>query len=154
MNLLGFKSRLIKIAIKATPSILIIWVANLILKGIAQLTAFNFDLESRKLHVQTRLYGEVDTIDVWVEDFMVVTDGESYEFLIRQANSDRPWLTNILGLIVGKAWKIPVIPQLAPHLDLVAELLKAPAPAVAAAATPAVEDATLLPVMDEEQQQG
>ncbi len=83
-------SKIIKIAIKLTPSALIIWVGNFVLKGIAQLTEFSFDLDARKVHVQTRLYGEVDTIDVWLEDFAVVTDGESYEFMIKQAKSDRP----------------------------------------------------------------
>jgi hypothetical protein len=56
----------------------------------------------------------------------ISTDGQSYEFLIRKASSDRPWLTNILALIVGKSWKIPIIPELAPHMGLFAELLKAP----------------------------
>jgi hypothetical protein len=121
-----FKSFLIKLIIKLTPSILIIWVSNFILKGIARLLEFEFDLENRKFHVKTQLYGEMDTIDVWVEDFMIKSDGNSYEFLIHKANSDRPWLTNILALIVGKSWKIPAIPELAPHMDLFAELLKEP----------------------------
>jgi|694.fasta_scaffold97836_1 hypothetical protein len=140
-------SKIIKIAIKLTPSALIIWVGNFVLKGIAQLTEFSFDLDTRKVHVQTRLYGEVDTIDVWLEDFAVVTDGESYEFMIKQAKSDRPWLTNILALIVGKAWKIPAIPQLAPYLGLVAELLHAEQ--VADVATES-EESPLLPVIDEQ----
>ena len=123
---MSLKAAFIKIAIKLTPTILIIWVSNLILKGIARLLEFEFDLETRKFHVKTQLYGEIDTIDVWVEDFMINTDGESYEFLIRQAHSDRPWLTNILALVVGKSWKIPVIPELASHMGVFAELLKAP----------------------------
>ena len=123
---MSLKSILIKIAIKLTPTIFIIWVSNLILKGIARLLEFEFDLENRKFHVKTQLYGEIDTIDVWVEDFMIKTDGTSYELLILKANSDRLWLTNILALIVGKSWKIPVIPELAPHMTLIAELLNPP----------------------------
>ncbi|MFM2434146.1 MAG: hypothetical protein RL063_125 [Pseudomonadota bacterium] len=123
---MSLKSILIKIAIKLTPTIFIIWVSNLILKGIARLLEFEFDLENRKFHVKTQLYGEIDTIDVWVEDFMINTDGTSYELLILKANSDRLWLTNILALIVGKSWKIPVIPELAPHMTLIAELLNPP----------------------------
>ena len=49
---------------------------------------------------------------------MINTDGQSYEFLIRKANSDRLWLTNILALIVGKSWKIPIIPEIAPHIGM------------------------------------
>jgi hypothetical protein len=83
-----------------------------------------------------------------LEDFAVVTDGESYEFMIKQAKSDRPWLTNILALIVGKAWKIPAIPELAPYLGLVAELLPAAEPQIAEAAAES-EDSPLLPVIEE-----
>jgi len=87
---MSIKSSLLKIVIKLTPDILIIWVANIVLKGIAELTAFNFDIEARKVYVQTRLYGEQDTIDVCLENFAVFNDGESYRFIIHQAKSDRP----------------------------------------------------------------
>lgn len=121
-----FTSFLIKLAIKLTPSLFIIWASNFILKGIAKFHEFEFDLESRVFHVKVQLYGEVDTIEVWMEDFMVTTDGESYAFFLRQAHSDRPWLTNILAIIAGKSWKIPAVPALAPYMGLVSDLLKAP----------------------------
>ena len=104
---------------------MIIWVANIVLKGIAELTAFNFDIDTRKVYVQTRLYGETGTIAVHLEDFAVFHDGESYRFIVHQAASDRPWLNNILAHIVGKAWKIPEIPHLTAQLGLLAELFKA-----------------------------
>lgn len=122
---MSIKSSLIKIVIKLTPNILIIWVANIILKGIAELLAFNFDVDTRKIYVQTRLYGEEDTIEVEVEDFAVFNDGDSYRFIIHHARSDRPWLNNLLSRVIGKAWKIPALPQFAAQLDLVAELFKA-----------------------------
>lgn len=127
---MSIKSSLLKIAIKLTPDILIIWVANIVLKGIAELTAFNFDIEARKVHVQTRLYGERETIDVCLENFAVFNDGDSYRFIIHQATSDRPWLNNILSRIIGKAWKIPEIPHLTAQLELVAELFKTKPPAL------------------------
>jgi hypothetical protein len=123
---MSFKLKLIKYAIKLTPEKLVIWIGNLVMKGIAKLVEFNFDLDKRQLHVKTQLYGEIDTIDVWVENFMIIQDGDNYEFFIGQAHSDRPWLTNILAKLVGKAWKIPKIPQLQPHMGLVAELLEEP----------------------------
>ena len=122
---MSIKSRLVKMAIKLTPNILVIWSSNIVLKGIAELTAFSFDLEARKVHVQTRLYGEKETIEICLEDFAVFRDGSSYRFIIQQAKSDRPWLDNLLSRITGKAWKIPVIPQLAGQLELLAELLNA-----------------------------
>jgi hypothetical protein len=125
---MSFKSNLIKTAINLTPSFLIIWVANIILKGIAELTAFSFDLETRKVYVQTRLYGEEQTIEVWLENFAVVSDGDSYSFILEVAKSDRPWLTNLLAKIAGRAWKIPAIPQLNPYLPLVAEVFNAETP--------------------------
>jgi hypothetical protein len=122
---MSIKSSFIKIVIKLTPDILIIWVANIILKGIAELTKFSFDLETRKVYVQTRLYGEAETIEVYLEDFAVFYDGESYRFIIHQAKSDRPWLNNLLFRLIGKAWKIPAIPQLTTQLELLAEVFKA-----------------------------
>ena len=119
---MSFKSKIIKIAIKLTPSSLIIWGANFVLKGIAELTAFNFDLDSRKLFVQTRLYGEKDTIDVTVDNFAVYLEGENYRFIIYNATSDRPWLNNIFAKITGKAWKIPALPQLNIILEPIAEV--------------------------------
>ena len=127
---MSIKSTLIKIVVKLTPDILIIWVSNIILKGIAQLTAFSFDLEERKVYVQARLYGEEETIEVCLEDFAVFSDGESYRFIIHQAKSNRPWLTNLLSHITGKAWKIPAIPQLTGQLGLLSELFKAKPPAL------------------------
>ncbi|MGZ8945491.1 MAG: hypothetical protein ACXW1W_08695 [Methylococcaceae bacterium] len=125
---MSFKTHLIKMAIKCTPNMLILWVANIVLKGIAELTDFSFDIDERKAYVQTQLYGETETIEIWLEDFAIVRDEESYKFIIHQAQSNRPWLTNLLAHIIGKAWKIPVIPELAPHIELIAELLKAESP--------------------------
>jgi len=127
---MSIKSSLIKLVIKLTPNILIIWVSNIILKGIAELTEFNFDVDSRRIYVQTRLYGEEGTIEVSLEDFAVFHDGESYRFIIHHAKSDRPWLNNLLSRVIGKAWKIPEIPQRAAQLELVAELFKAKPPAL------------------------
>ncbi len=125
---MSFKTGLIKMAIKCTPNIMIIWVANIILKGIAELTAFSFDLDTRKAYVQIQLVGEVETIDVWVEDFAIVSDQGSHRLIIQQAQSNRIWLSNILSRIAGKAWKIPVIPQFAAEIELISELLKAENP--------------------------
>ncbi len=122
---MSLKSNLIKLVIKLTPNVLIIWVSNIVLKGIAELTQFNFDIDERKVYVQIRLYGEADTIEVTLDDFAVFNDGDSYRFIIHHANSDRPWLNNILSRIIGKAWKIPALPAFAAQLELVAEVFKA-----------------------------
>jgi hypothetical protein len=127
---MSIKSTLLKIIIKLTPDLLIIWGANIILKGIAELTAFNFDLEARKVYVQTRLYGEKETIEVYLEDFYVFNDGESYRFILHQAKSDRLWLNNLMSRIIGKSWKIPAIPHLNAQLEILTELLKAKTPAL------------------------
>lgn len=125
---MSYKTNFIKMAIKWTPNMMIVWVANIILKGIAELTDFSFDLEERKAYVQTTLYGETEPIDVWLDGFAVIKEDESYKFIIQQAQSNRPWLNNLLSRIVGKAWKIPVIPQLTAHIELISELLKAEIP--------------------------
>jgi len=125
---MSFKTRLIKMAIKWTPNTMVIWVANIILKGIAELTDFNFDLEARKAYVQIQLVGESETIEVWIEDFAIINDEGSYQLIIQQAQSNRIWLNNLLSRITGKAWGIPEIPQLTAHLELISELFKAESP--------------------------
>lgn len=125
---MSFKTSLLKIAIKWTPNMMIIWVANIILKGIAELTDFNFDLEERKAYVQIQLLGESETIDVWLEDFAIVSDEDSRKLIIQQAQSNRIWLNNLLSRIAGKAWKIPAIPQFAAEIELISELFKADSP--------------------------
>jgi hypothetical protein len=132
---MSFKASLLKTAIKLTPNKMIIWGANFILKNIAELTAFDFDIDSRNLYVQIQLVGESETIEVWLEDFGIVRDGESYEFIIQQAKSNRIWLHNLLAYIAGKTWKTPatINLNLTEHIELVAELFKAEKPAQVAA---------------------
>jgi hypothetical protein len=121
---MSYKTSLLKLAIKCAPIKLILWVANIKLKGIAELIVFRFDLDARTAHVQTLLFGEAEPIDVWVDGFGIMSNEQSYQFIIQQAKSNKPWLNNILAHIVGKAWKIPAIPQLAAQMELIAELLK------------------------------
>ena len=125
---MSFKTRLIKLAIKWTPKTLVLWVGNIALKGIATIADFNFDIDARKAYVKTLLLGEAEPIEVWLDDFAVVSQEGAYHFILQQAQSNKPWLNNILAHIVGKAWKIPDIPQLRAHLDLVAELFKSKSP--------------------------
>lgn len=120
---MSIKSSLAKVAIKCSPNVAVIWVANKILKGIAELTDFQFDLDTRSVYAQAILFGETDAIEVWLDDFAIVSDGDSKRFIVNQAKSNKPWLNNVFAKIVGKAWKIPAIPQIAPYLDLLAELL-------------------------------
>jgi hypothetical protein len=128
---MSIQSSIVKLLIKLTPNVLIIWVSNFVLKGIAEMSEFDFNVDARKIHVKTRLYGEQESIDVVLEDFAVFHDGESYRFIIHRANSDRPWLNNLLAKVIGKAWKIPALPQFAWQVDMIAELFKANPPALA-----------------------
>lgn len=118
------------------------WVANIVLKGIAELTDFNFDLDTRKVYVQTMLNGEAEAIEVWVDGFEMVSEEESYQFIIHRAQSNKPWLNNIFAHIVGKSWKIPVIPQLKAHIGLIAEVLKAESAVQENAGQEGVEEAS------------
>lgn len=122
---MSYKTRIIKAAIRWTPTGLIIWAGNIALKGIARLGDFRLDLDTRKIHVKATLYGEAEAIEVWLEDFAVLghPDG-AYHFILQQAQANKPWLANLLARIVKKPWKIPDLPQLRPHMTLLAELLK------------------------------
>lgn len=121
---MSFKSSIVKMAIKLTPNIIVLWVANHVLKGIAELSDFNFDLDTRTASVQATLNGESEAIDIWIDGFAIVTDEESHKLIIEHAQSNRPWLNNLLARIAGKAWKIPAIPQYQEHIELVAELFR------------------------------
>jgi hypothetical protein len=125
---MSFKTSLVKMAIKLTPDIMVLWVANIILKGIAELSDFNFDLDTRAAFVQATLFGEVEPIEVWLNGFAIASDEESYRLIIQQAQSNRPWLNNLLSHIAGKAWKIPVIPEYEEQVELLAELFKPESP--------------------------
>jgi hypothetical protein len=125
---MSVKTSLIKTAIKCTPNMMVLWVANRILKGIAELTEFSFDLDARTAYVQTTLYGETEMIEVSLEGFAVISDGDSHFLIVQHARSNRLWLNNLLSRITEKAWKIPVIPQYQAYIGLIIELLKAEIP--------------------------
>ncbi len=118
------KSSLVKMAIKYSPKTAVIWVGNKVLKGIAELTDFDFDLEARSAYIKAILHGETDEIEVWLEDFAIIEEDGIRKFIVQQAKSNKPWLHNLFARIVGKAWKIPAIPQLNAHIELITELLQ------------------------------
>lgn len=117
-------SCVIKAAIKWTPKVFVLWGGNFVLRGVAKLTDFRFDLESRKAYVQVKLYGEPEFIEVWMEGFAMMEQAGGYSLLIRAARSNRIWLNNLLAKLVGKPWKIPEIPQLRAQMALASELLR------------------------------
>jgi hypothetical protein len=122
---MSLKGRLAKLAIKWTPKSLILWIANSQLKGVARLTDFMLNLDSRQAFVQARLFQEADIIEVLLQDFAIVHDGQSYCVVIGRAESNRAWLSNLLCRVVGRPWKIPELPQLKPHMGLLLELFPA-----------------------------
>ncbi|MEO1880626.1 MAG: hypothetical protein ABGX37_02840 [Methylococcales bacterium] len=125
---MSFKTSLTKKVIKWTPQKLILWLVNLTLKDIAELTAFSFDLEARKIHMQLQLLGESEAIDVWFEEFAIITNEGSYQLIIGQTQSNRLWLDNLLSRIAGKPWDIPVTDEMSSQIEFIAELLKPQTP--------------------------
>jgi len=125
---MSFKTRSSKNSNRIDTNILVLWIANIILKGIAELSDFIFDLDTRTAYVQLTLFGEVEPIEVSLDGFSIVSDEESHQLIIQQAKSNRPWLNNLLSRIVGKAWKIPAIPQYKAQIEFIAELFKAESP--------------------------
>lgn len=134
---MGFKSRLlksnllkrtVKVGAKLTPKILVVSVANILLKGIAEFSDILYDLDKRTAFVKVTLYGEEEPIEVALDGFEILGDEENYQFILHKAESNKPWMNNILSRIVGKAWDIPAIPQYKDELGFVASLLKAENP--------------------------
>lgn len=120
---MSYKASLIKLAIKWTPKTMVLWAGNLVLKGIASFADFHIDLDARRIYVCTTLYGEIEPIEVWLEDFAILSDGGSLRAILHTARSNKPWLTNLFSHVTGKAIAIPDVPHLKPHLGLVTELL-------------------------------
>ncbi|MCX7085432.1 MAG: hypothetical protein NTY69_07810 [Methylococcales bacterium] len=53
-----------------------------------------------------------------------MTPDSAYKFILQTARSNKPWLNNSFAFVLGKAFPIPVIPQLAPFMPLAYALLK------------------------------
>ncbi|RLA25720.1 MAG: hypothetical protein DRQ62_01745 [Gammaproteobacteria bacterium] len=121
---MSFKSGLTKMAIKLTPNKLVLWTANIIIKDVAKLTDYRFDIEARTAYVEIQLVGESETIAVELDGFGIFTHEDSYKFIIQDAQSNRLWLDKILSYINGKAWTIPDTS----HTEFFAELLKSESP--------------------------
>ena len=116
---MSYKNTLVKFAIKKTPKKMILWAANKKAKGVAKLTDFSFNSEQRKLYAQLLLAGEQETVELWLEDFTLITHEESFQLVIHQIESNRPWLDSLLrNFVLEREWKIPD-----KHADLVHYLL-------------------------------
>jgi len=134
---MGFKSsllksnlliRTVKIGAKYTPKILVVSVANIILKGIAEFSDILYDLDQRTAFVRVTLYGEEEAIEIALDGYEILGDEDNYQFILHKAQSNKPWMNNILSRFAGKAWDIPSIPQFKDELGFVAKLLKAEDP--------------------------
>lgn len=118
------KARILSTAIQLTPSWIIRLIANLVLKDIAQLKFFHFDLPMRKVYLELQLEGEADSIEVWAEDFYMLMESGQLTVVLGQARSNRLWLTNLFGHVTGRSWKLPVPLQYAAYVELVAEVFR------------------------------
>ena len=117
--------KIIKIGAKLTPKILVSWVANIVLKGIAEFSKITYDLDARTAFVDVTLYGEEESIEVAVDGFEILGEDGNYQFILHNAESNKPWMNNILARVAGKAWDIPDIPKYKLQLEIIANLLKA-----------------------------
>lgn len=115
----------VKLAVKLTPKILIRGVANIVLKGIAHFSRISFDLNSRTAFVTVTLHGEQEPIEISVDGFEIRGDEQKYQFILHNAKSNKPWMTNIFARLTGKAWDIPDVPKFGDELKLAANLLEA-----------------------------
>ncbi len=120
----------IKLGIKLTPKIFVSGVANVVLKGIANFSKISFDLNKRTAFVKVTLYGEEEPIEITIDGFEISGDvgKDNYQFILHNATSNKPWMTNIFARITGKSWDIPPVPQYKDEVDFVASLLKVDSP--------------------------
>lgn len=120
--------KIIKLGAKFTPKILVSWVANILLKGIAEFSTITYDLDARTAFVKVTLYGEEEPIEIAVDGFEIQGDEGNYQFILHKAESSKPWMNNMLARFVGKAIDIPDIPKYKLQLEIIANLLKADSP--------------------------
>lgn len=121
--------KVVKVAAKFTPKILVVSVANIILKGIAEFSEISYDLYKRTAFVNFTLYGEEEAIEIALDGFEILSDDEeNYQFILHKAQSNKPWMNNILSRVVGKTVDIPLLPQYEDERGFVAKLLKAEDP--------------------------
>ncbi|MGR9054242.1 MAG: hypothetical protein ACU84J_16505, partial [Gammaproteobacteria bacterium] len=102
------------------------WAANFVLRGIAELSDFFFDLDTRTASFRLQLNGEEQPIEISVDGFVVKKEGDARYLIIHDAQANRPWLNNLLGHVTGRPWNIPDIPQYKDKIELVTELLEDP----------------------------
>ncbi len=119
-----FLIAVIKLGVKWTPKSIVLKVANIKLKGIAEIKDYAVDLDARTVYANTLLSGETEAIEVWAEQFGIILDNGSYKFVLQQAHSNKAWLNNSFAFVLGKAFPIPVVPKLARFMPLAYELLK------------------------------
>lgn len=105
---MSYKVSLLKLAINKTPRKIIRWAVNKKLKEIGELTDFSFNTHDKKLFVQVMLEGEVAPIELLLEKFTIIVDGERGHLIIEQAKSNRPWIDTILNQhLANREWRIP-----------------------------------------------
>jgi hypothetical protein len=121
---MSFTSGLIKTAINCTPDFMMQWVANFILKGIAEISSFNFDLDTRMVYILLTLNGETEAIEVWIDGFAISQEYGVTYLMLNEGRSNKPWLNAIFAKITGKRWKIPALPQFQTYIDLAADVFK------------------------------
>ena len=121
-------TKLVKLGIKLTPKIVVVSAANIVLKGIAEFSDIIYDLDARTAFVKVTLYGEEEPIEVKVDGFEISGDKDNYKFILHNAESNKPWMTNLLARFTGKAWDIPSIPQYKDEVEFVAALLETKKP--------------------------
>ena len=105
---MSYKNSLLKLALNNTPKAITLWAVNKKLKGLAELTDFEFNSDERKLYAEVVLAGEEEAIEVSLDDITLITDEEPYKLVIQQVKSSRPWLDALLTRVVlNREWKIP-----------------------------------------------
>lgn len=99
---------------------MILWGVNKKLKGLAKLTDFCLNCDEEKIYTQLILAGEEEPVDIWLENFSLITNEEKNIFIIHQTKSNREWLNTLLTkTILEREWKIPDS-----QVDLIQELFK------------------------------
>jgi len=102
------KAKAGKILDRLTGSASTKYLINQFIKEYGHLTELRINRSAKSITATLLLSGESRPIDIYIEKYAVIKNGSSTRFIIRKAESQKPWLDAILNkLVIGRSWLIP-----------------------------------------------
>ena len=97
----------LKLLDRVTGSASTKYLINKFLKEYGRLTELHIDRENG-ISASILLNGETRSLQITIKEYALIRDGNTTSLNIREAFSDRPWLSALLeNHVIGNTWEIP-----------------------------------------------